>query len=173
VIAHGHTEFLDIKVNEALTPGDELILNDSGTVPVEVRWSDIQPTNGSIEIIQNGKVVAKLEGSSGPGKPLVLKTELSFPESGWICARRMGEKGHQSHTAPVFVTVKGKPVRASADDACFFIAWIDNIINNIQPGQPWNRYFTHDPDKVEARYNRARDIYSKILQEVIENQTGQ
>ena len=160
-------------MNNELSPGDELNLKDSDSVSVEVKWKDIKNATGRIEIIHNGKVAARLEGQAGPGQPLVLKTRILFRNSGWICARRMNNEGHQSHTAPVYIYVDNKPIRANADDVQFFIAWIDNILKNIQPGHPWNRYYSHDLDLVEARYNRAKEVYEKILRETIENQPGQ
>ncbi len=82
----------------------------------------------------------------------------------------MDETGHQSHTAPVYITVKNAPVRASAEDARYFVKWIDNILVNIAPGGPWNQYFTSDLDTVQKRYQRARDIYEKIAIEASKNQ---
>jgi hypothetical protein len=81
----------------------------------------------------------------------------------------MGETGHQSHTAPVYITMKNAPVRASAEDARYFVKWIDNILVNIAPGGPWNQYFTRDLDTVQKRYQRARDIYEKIATEASKN----
>ena len=77
----------------------------------------------------------------------------------------MNESGHQSHTAPVYVTVGKQPVRASADDAEYFARWIDNILANIETEGPWSRYFTKDIDVVKARYIKARDIYLDIAME--------
>ncbi len=77
----------------------------------------------------------------------------------------MDEKGHQSHTAPVYVTVNNASVRASASDAKFFVSWIDNILDKIKPSGPWNQYFTHDLDIVQKRYQKARSVYEKIALE--------
>ena len=77
----------------------------------------------------------------------------------------MDDKGHGSHTAPVYVIVDKKLVRASAEDAQYFITWIDNVLAKIAPGGPWSSYFTHDQDVVEARYKKAKSIYVKILAE--------
>ncbi|MCX6262164.1 MAG: hypothetical protein NTY95_15265, partial [Bacteroidia bacterium] len=93
---------------------------------------------------------------------VILKTSQELQESSWICARRMDDKGHQSHTAPVYITVDNAPIRASAEDAQYFVGWIDNILVNIATGGPWNHYFTHDLDVVRKRYEQARDIYKMI-----------
>jgi hypothetical protein len=92
------------------------------------------------------------------------------PDSHWICVRCMGENGHQTHSAPVYVTVNDKPVRASAEDAQFFITWIDNIMTKTAPGGTWSRYFTQNQKTVHQRYQQARVIYSKILVESSRNE---
>jgi hypothetical protein len=165
VTTNGHVEFLDLKVNGVASPGDEIRLKGKGTITVEVKWTSIKALTGRIELVCNGKVVATQEGTSKPGEPVILKTSQILKESSWICARRMDDKGHQSHTAPVYITVKNKSVRASAEDAQYFVKWIDNILKNIAPGGPWNHYFTHDLDVVEKRYEKARDVYEKIALE--------
>ncbi len=165
VSRNGHNEFIDMKVNGKYLPGDEIRLKNEGMVAVEVKWTAVKELTGKIELVSDGKVVGTLEGTAKPGKPLVFKTRIPFTKSGWICARRMDEKGHQLHTGAVFVIVNGKPVRANADDAKFFIAWIDNILKKTEPGGAWNIYFTKDVDKVKERYLKARAVYQQILTE--------
>ena len=138
---NGHNEFLEMKINGKYGPGDEIKLKNKGTVTIEVKWTAVKELTGRIELVSNGKVVASQPGTAKPGEPLILKTTQEFTKSGWICARRMNEKGHQSHTAPVYITVNNKPVRASAEDAEYFVKWIDNILDNIAPGGVWNRLF--------------------------------
>lgn len=165
VTTNGHVEFLDLKINGTSGPGDEINLNGKKSVGIDVDWSSVKSLTGRIEIVCNGKVVAKMDGTAMPGEPVHLKTSLTISESSWICARRMDATGHQSHTAPVYVTVRNKPVRASAEDAKYFVVWIDNILKNIAPDGPWNHYFTHDLDVVQNRYLKAKEVYEKIALE--------
>ena len=162
VTTNGHVEFLELKVNGEASPGDELKLKGNAIINIEVLWTASKELTGRIELVCNGKVIATQEGTSKPGQPVILKTNQTISKSSWICARRMDDKGHQSHTATVYITVKNAPVRASAEDAQYFIKWIDNILMNIKPGGPWNRYFTHDLDVVQKRYVSARTVYEKI-----------
>ncbi len=163
VTTNGHVEFLDLKVNGAASPGDEIKLKKKGTINPEVIWTSAKELTGRIEFVCNGKVVATTGRNCQDRENLfILKTGIKITESSWICARRMDETGHQSHTAPVYITVKNKPVRASAEDAQYFVEWIDNILANIAPGKPWNQYFTHDLDVVQKRYEKARDVYEKL-----------
>lgn len=173
VSLNGHNEFLDLKVNGDKTPGDEISLKRKGTVDIRVDWTTTAEITGRVEILLNGKVIALQDGSASPGKPLIMNISSEFIQSGWICARRMNDKGHQSHTAPVYVSVKNKPVRGSAEDAEFFVSWIDNILANIAPGGIWNHFFTTDLKAVQERYMKARNIYVKIAKEAKINRKKQ
>jgi hypothetical protein len=170
VATNGHVEFLDLKINGVNSPGDEIKLKGKKSVEIDVDWTSIKTLTGRIEIICNGKVIAKLEGTAGPGEPVSLKTRFKIGQSSWISARRMDETGHQSQTSPVYISLKDAPVRASAEDARYFVKWIDNILANIAPGGSWNQYFSYDLDRVRRRYQTARDIYEKIAIEASEKQ---
>jgi O-glycosyl hydrolase len=170
VTTNGHVEFLDLKVNGKATPGDELQAKTKVTLPVEVTWTSIRELSGRIELVCNGKVVATLEGTARPREPVILKTSVTCSESSWLCARRMDGNGHQSHTAPVYITIDHAPVRASAEDAQYFVRWIDNLIAKTSPGGPWNGYFTHDLNGVQDRYRKARIIYQNIAREAMKIQ---
>jgi hypothetical protein len=56
-------------------------------------------------------------------------------------------------------------VRANAGDAKFFIAWIDNILKQTEPGGPWNIYFTKEVETIKERYIKAKTVYQQILKE--------
>ena len=170
ITTNGHVEFLDLKINGENGPGDEIKLKGKETVEIDVNWTSVKTLTGQIEIVCNGKVIAKMDGTAKPGEPVHMKISLKVNQSSWICARRMDEKGHQSHTSPVYITVRNAPVRASAEDARYFVKWIDNILVNIAPGGPWNQYFTSNLDTVQKRYQRARGIYEKIAAESLKNQ---
>ncbi|BBE16170.1 hypothetical protein AQPE_0307 [Aquipluma nitroreducens] len=165
VSRNGHLEFIDMKVNGKYQPGDEIKMKNKGTVSVEVKWTSVKPLTGTLELVFNGKVVAKQEGTAQPETPVILKVNQVFAQSGWLCARRIDENGHQTHTAPVYVTVNNKPVRASSEDAQYFVKWIDNLIEKTSPGNDWNKYFTHDLNIVQGRYKKAKSIYLKIAEE--------
>ncbi len=173
VALNGHKEFIDLKVNGTRSPGDEIKMKGQGDVRVSVKWTAIKELTGKLELVCDGMVIASKNGTVKPGVPVVLTATQKFLRSGWICARRMDSKGHITHTAPVYITIDNKPVRASAQDAEYFAKYIDNIIINISPGGIWNKYFTHDLDVVKARYEKARDIYIKIADEAIDQLKNQ
>ena len=170
VATNGHVEFLDLKVDGDASPGDaspgdEVKLKGEGSLEVEVTWTATEALSGTVELVCNGNIVASLEGKAGPGEPQVLHARVPVSESSWICARRMDSSGHRSHTAPVYITINDRPVRASAADAQYFVRWIDGILQNIEPGGPWNQYFTQDLEGVQGRYLEARSVYEKVARE--------
>jgi len=167
VSRNGHQEFLSLSLDGKAGPGQTVLMKNKKPVAVRVTWTADTRQSGHIELVCNGKVVATREGTADRGKPLVLDTTITVNQSSWFCARRMDGDEHQSHTSAAYASLNGKPVRASAADAEYFVSWIDNILANIEPGHKWNRYFTHDLQTVQARYRKAKNIYKKIAGEVI------
>ena len=165
VSRNGHNEFLDLKVNNTATPGDEIKLTGSGTVPVQINWTAKQNLSGTIELVQNGVVVASKQASVTASVPANLTATVNFTSSGWLAARRMDSNGHQLHTATVFVTVNNKPVRASVADAEFYVQWMDNLLAKTSPGGEWNSYFPTKLSEAQTRYQTARAIYQQIAVE--------
>ena len=164
----GHAEFLDMRINNQYGPGDIMRSKNKTATNVSVTWTAIDETAGRIELVKDGKVVASYSDTIKPGVPVILNAQIPFDASGWICARRMSENGHVTHTAPFYVSVNSKPVRASISDARFFVSWIDNILKNTAPGGPWSKYFKAEPEVIKQRYLKARAIYETIAREASE-----
>lgn len=165
VSRNGHKEFLDLKVNGTSTPGDEIQLTGSATVPVTVTWRASSKLNGTIELVQNGAVVASKKTSVAANGKVNLTANVTFGKSGWLAARRMGSNGHTVHTGAVFLIVAGKPIRASAADAQYFVQWIDNLLEKTSPGGEWNAYFPTSLAAAQTRYKAAKAIYQQIAAE--------
>lgn len=165
VSRNGHNEFLDLKANGTAGPGDEIKLAGGGSVAVTVQWTANRNLSGTIELVQNGVVVASRTASAAAGSPATLTATVSFAKSGWLAARRMGSNGHQLHTAALFVTVDNAPVRASADDALFYVQWIDNLLEKTSPGGAWSSYFVDSRSEAQARYQSAKALYQQIALE--------
>jgi hypothetical protein len=161
----GHSEFLDLKINGKAGPGDEVKLPQAGRVRMEVAWSANRPLSGRVELVRNGEVVASRECRVAPRKPQRIVESIEFQQSGWISARRMDGNGHVSHTAAVFVSVGGKPVRASARDAAFFVQYLDRLLEKTAAGGEWGSYFSSQREEARARYRAARAAYQRIADE--------
>ncbi len=166
VSMHGHSEFLDLKAGgEDASPGDEIRISSPSDIDVSVVWTATEELAGAIEIICNGKVIDRVLSVASSGKPVEIRTSVHINESSWICARRMNDAGHQVHTSAIFVTLNDQPVRASEQDALYFIRRIDELLENTSPGGNFVKYFPHDLKSVRKRYMKARKIYEKIAAE--------
>ena len=130
----GHNEFLDFKVNGTNGPGDEIQLTNAGNVQVTVQWTAQANLSGTIELVKNGVVVNSLQASAGPGAPATLSATVGFTNSGWLCARRMDNGEHAVQASAIFVTVNHSSIRASVDDAQFYVQWMDNLLALTSPG---------------------------------------
>jgi len=160
VSRNAHNEFLDLKVNGAAQPGDEIRQEGNRPVQVRVEWRSVGTDLGRIELVQNGSVVASKTAEVAPDSPAVLEFTLPFRRSGWLAARRMDwQTGHRTHTGAVFVIVNGAPIRASAGDARFFVDWIDNLLRQTSSGRDWGGYLTRDRSAAYKRYEEARKIF--------------
>lgn len=165
VSRNGHQEFLQLSVNKKIGAGDTLQLKKNHKVEVSATWTSKTEQSGKIEIVCNGKVVASQPATASPGKPATFTTSINVDQSSWICARRMNETEHVTHTSAAYVLVGNRPVRASKEDAQYFVEWIDNILRNIAPGGKWNRYFPNDLATIQQRYQKAREAFNIIASE--------
>ena len=165
VSRNGHNEFLELKVNNSATPGDEIKLTGTGGVNVSATWTASQSLAGMIEIVSNGVVVASAPAVVGINAPVTVTARVDFPKSGWLAARRMGNSGHEVQTSAVFVTVNAAPIRASVDDATFYVAWMNSLLEKTSPGGAWNSYFPTSLAAAQARYTAARNIFQQIASE--------
>ncbi|MDP2983548.1 MAG: CehA/McbA family metallohydrolase [Candidatus Latescibacter sp.] len=136
-------------------PGSELSLKSvNGTAKVTVR-ADARWMGGikTIYILVNGETVSSQ--SYGGSTEAVLSTEIALSRSSWIAARVEGNSAGRfygnAHSAPVYVTVDGKPIR-SRSDALYFVNWIDKHIALLDSANHF--------DTVEHK-KRTFDLYRK------------
>jgi hypothetical protein len=161
VSRNGHNEFLDLRVNGTAQPGAEIRMNEPGPVHARIEWRSIKRAIGTIELVHNGAVVASQTASVALGAPAVFETTVEFRQSGWLAARRVdwqSSSGHRTHAAAVFAITKDAPIRASASDARFYVAWIDNLLKQTSPGGAWSKYFPTGRAAAQQRYREARAI---------------
>ena len=172
VSRNGHNEFINLTVNNTAGPGDEIKLAGSDTVQVAIQWTATQNLTGTIELVKNGVVVSSQQAIVASGAPVTFNTTADFTKSGWLAARRMDSNGHVVHTAAVFVIVDNAPVRASAEDAQFYVQWMDSLLANTSTGGAWNSYFTNNLNEAQARYQAARALYQQIALEAAGTSTA-
>lgn len=103
-----------------------------------------------LELIGNGKVVASF-GLTADGTHAAVDTVLMVERSGWYLLRAWTDEARYpvldlqpiATTSPIYVAVGGEPVR-SAEDAAWFITWIDRLQEAAAAHGGWN----NDEEKV-------------------------
>jgi hypothetical protein len=62
-------------------------------------------------------------------------------------------------TSPIYINVEGS-VPKPADDAAFFIAWIDRLVATTKENRNWNT--TAERDSVLQILDEARQVYGRL-----------
>lgn len=116
-----------------------------------------------LDVICNGRVVRELR-LSGDRESADSEDTIPLSQSGWCLLRAWSEKAEHpvldlypyATTSPIYVKVDGSAAKP-AEDAAYFIAWIDRMIEDAKSNRDWNT----DAEKksVLDLLNRARRIY--------------
>jgi hypothetical protein len=111
-----------------------------------------------VEVVVNGAAVAQATVPAD-GAEHVLSFDVPIERSSWVALRQFP----QMHTNPVYVTVAGKPVRASRQSAQWCRLGIDLLWENRSK-------FISDAEKPAARaaYDRAIETYERIAGEAVD-----
>jgi len=187
-VSDGRSHLIDFTVNgqDVGTNGSEVRLPAAGTVKVAVQVAalldpapnekvrssayDQQPywdldrarigttREVPVELIVNGKPAAR-QTVVADGQIHPMQFEVPVPKSSWLAVRILPS----SHTNPVFVTVGGKPIRASRASARWCLAAVD---------QCWTqkRGQIRESEREEARqaYEHARGVYRRLVAESVD-----
>jgi hypothetical protein len=97
-----------------------------------------------LEIIGNGKVVATIP-LSGDKMSATDTVPVRVTESGWFVLRAYSDRAVTpvldlypfGSTSPIYVQVGDQPVR-SAEDAAYFVRWIERIEGTTRASSAWN-----------------------------------
>jgi hypothetical protein len=105
--------------------------------------------------VVNGEPVAQTE-LSADGTIQGMSFNVPIKKSSWVALRVYPS----SHTNPVFITVGGKPIRASKKSAEWCLKSVDQCWSKKEPA-------IRASEKEDARkaYEVAREAYRKILAE--------
>lgn len=142
-------------------PGDVLRV-DGARRQVRLRAEALSPRPlDRLELVVNGRLVRTVTTADEAGR-WVVESEATFSHDGWAIARAFEPAGRTirfAHTSPVYVEA-GRPAPA-ADDARFFIEWIDREIAFYQSSDEF-RDPRHRAEMV-AFFRQAREVYARLL----------
>lgn len=115
-VAWGADEHLGLRV-EGVPIGGEVRARAGDTlrVSLETRFS----AAADVQVLVNGSVAGGFRAEPG-----IQAAEVRLPAgpSAWISAR-----SQRVMTSPVYVIVDGRPIRASAEDTCYLIRYVDHL----------------------------------------------
>lgn len=119
-----------------------------------------------LEIICNGQVVRELRLGDRHDRADEEGT-LPISTTGWCLLRASSEKAAYpvldlypyATTSPIYITVTGSTPH-EAEDASYFIAWIDQLTAGAQANQDWNT--EAEKGTVLDQLSRARKVYEKL-----------
>ncbi|MEW5977328.1 MAG: CehA/McbA family metallohydrolase [Acidobacteriota bacterium] len=156
---------LFLKVNSR-EPGDTLRFPRAATLRIEAEALSDVPLD-RLEVLFKGQVVKSIR-SHDDGKRLKLRLRLTAQESGWVAARcfePIGTTIRFAHTSPVYVQV-GQDKGVVADDARFFLDWIDREMNFYRTEERFRKP-EHRTAMLEF-FASARNVYEELARSVPE-----
>ena len=118
-----------------------------------------------LEVVGNGKVVATIP-LRGDRMTAVDSVSIPVSTSGWYVLRAYSDRAEMpvldlypfASTSPIYVRVEDQPVR-SAEDAAFFVRWIDRIEAATRASTAWNT--PGEQAQVLQLLARARAVFTR------------
>lgn len=145
-----------------MRPGGTLSRHAPGNVPYRVAMRSPVPIE-HVELVHDGKVIESF-ALHGDRRSLDATGSVRLDRGGWVLLRAWNEGADPAvfdlypyaTTSPVYLDVPGRPATA-AQDAAYFIAWLDRVIHTVSAREDFN-------DEQERRstleyLNAARDRY--------------
>ena len=108
-----------------------------------------------VEVVVNGRAIARKE-IDADGELRNVTFDIPIERSSWVCLRILPS----SHTNPVWVTVEGKPVRASRRSA----QWLREAVDVCFRQKVGRVRLTEQGEMVRA-YDHARAEYDRLIAE--------
>ena len=137
--------------------GSEVELPTSGEIRVSLAAAarlEGEP-NVPVELIVNGYPVAE-QSLLADGVMRELSFRTTIDRSSWVAVRVFPH----AHTNPIYVTVGGEPIRASADSARWCLLGVEQCWKSKQ-----HTYADDEQEDARAAYEHAADVYRRIIAE--------
>jgi len=118
-----------------------------------------------LQLICNGAVVRDLK-LNADREAADVKDTIPISRSGWCLLRAWSDKAEHpvldmypyATTSPIYITVAGSHPRPT-EDAAYFIAWIDRMIDAAKSNQDWNT--EAEKTAVLEMLSSARKVYAE------------
>jgi len=147
--------------------GDELKLTTPQSAVKFTAWMRSIVPIDHLQVICNGDVMRDLL-LSGQRETADVHGTLSLTKSGWCLLRAWSERSEDpvldiypyATTSPIYISVGSSPVQ-SAQDASYFVAWIDRLTEAAQNFPDWNA--PQEQTAVLKTLSDARAVYARQI----------
>jgi hypothetical protein len=118
------------------------------------------------QVVCNGRVLRDLKTDSDR-QTADVKGTIAISQSGWCVLRASSDQPEHpvlddyiyATTSPIYLSVEGS-VAKPADDAAFFITWIDRLVDATRASENWNT--TAEKASVLQMLDQARQVYVRL-----------
>jgi cysteine-rich repeat protein len=150
-VASGAGSRLNLRV-EGRRLGEEVQV----AAPQEVRVTleTAGPVPVTVDVLVNGAVAASVPVDAGVQ---VAQTRVSVARSSWISAR-----SPRILTSPVYVVVGGRPIRASAEDACYLWRSVEYVADLVTSG--WLRLGDGQAESLHAYDEAIAELQRRFVE---------
>jgi TolB protein len=146
--------------------GDELSLPAGENKVKFTAWLRSFVPIDHLQVICNGEVVRDLK-LNNDGETADAEDTIPVSRNGWCLLRAWSEKAEHPvldlypyvTTSPIYVRVAGSNPKP-AEDAAYFVAWIDRMIDAAKSNQDWNR--ETEKTAVLEMLTSARKVYLQM-----------
>ncbi len=147
--------------------GDELKLPAGENKVKFALWMRSIAPIDHLQIVCNGQVAREIKLSTDRESASAEDT-IPISRNGWCLLRAWSEKSEYpildaypyATTSPIYVSVAGS-ARKTTEDAAYFVAWIDRLIQGANANQDWNS--EKEKTSVLKQLEQARQIYSGFV----------
>jgi len=170
-LKHGHTfatngPLLGFTLGGRL-PGDELRLPAGERDLKFTAWLRSFVPVDHLQVVCNGKVVRELK-LDADRESATEEGSIPASSSGWCLLRTLADGPEMpvldsfpyATASPVYVSVAGAEPK-SADDAQYFLSWIDRMVSSTEANTNWNT--AAEKTAVLDNLQRARAVYAAKL----------
>ncbi len=159
---------VQLTINGEIAGGEIRLPAEGGTVEVYARMETAFPV-GRLELIRNGEVLEEIPVREG-GRSGELRTRIPVERSGWYTLRATTEEPVfpiddsrlHAETGPVYVYCGEQPIR-SAEDARYFVRWIDDIAKQAREHPGWRS--DREREHVLGQFSQARAVFEQRARE--------
>lgn len=159
---------LEFSIDEEIPGGEVRLPPEGGAIEVHARLESAFPVD-RLELVRNGAVAEQVPLRES-GRRGTLRKRIQVERSGWYTLRATSRKPIfpiddsrlYAETGPIYVYCGDQPIR-SAEDAEYFLRWIDDIARQATAHPGWRS--EREREHVLGQFRQARAVFERRARE--------